>query len=299
MKLKRFKPVPVFLTLLVLAAVCGLRLARLNFFTQLENITYDARMRAALHFPAQTATNLAFVFMDESSIRAVQDGSVGFHFGLYWPREVYGRVVAELAQQRAKAAAFDVLFKDLRPDHPLVEMTDGSFIHSDGYFALQLRRAHNVILADTGDATLPDLFTTNALALGDASTDNDSDGRLRRARAFTDYRRWNPLFQHAAAEYGLDLDGAKIEPGKIILPQIGTTNVVVVPVDAQDDFAVANFIGTNLPPGMAATARAFTMQRVWQMGIVLAAQALHLDLAHARVDLARGQIVLSGRGGVQ
>jgi len=37
----------------------------------------------------------------------------------------------------------------------------------------------------------------------------------------------------AADELGLDLDHAMIEPGKVILWQVGTTNVVSVPVDAK------------------------------------------------------------------
>ena len=95
-----------------------------------------------------------------------------------------------------------------------------------------MRRAGNVILADTGDARCPGLFSTNALALGDITTEKDSDGVLRRVRAFRDYRRWHPLFQKAADQFGLDLAGAKFAPGKIILPQTGTTNTVEVPVDA-------------------------------------------------------------------
>ena len=66
-------------------------------------------------------------------------------FGLYWPRQVYGRVVEELSAQGAKAIAFDVLFGELRPDHPPVQMADGSFMESDDFFAAQMRRAGNVI----------------------------------------------------------------------------------------------------------------------------------------------------------
>ena len=39
-----------------------------------------------------------------------------------------------------------------------------------------MRRAGNVILAATPDVTPPDLFATNALALGDITTEKDSDG---------------------------------------------------------------------------------------------------------------------------
>ena len=299
MKFKPFKRAPVLLALAVLAFVCGLRLAQLDFFERLERMTYDLRAKTALHFPAPAATNLAFVSIEESSITAVKDGSVGFHFGLYWPREVYGRLAAELSEQGAKAAAFDILFNELRSDHPPVQMADGSLIENDDYFARQMRRAGNVILADTGDASLPALFATNALALGDVTTEKDSDGVLRRVRAFRDYRRWHPLFQKAADEFGLDLAGATFAAGKIILPQTGTTNTVQVPVDAETNFELAAFVGNKLPPGTPPAAKAFTDQRVWQMGIVLAARELQLDLKNAGVDLPRGKIILRGANGIE
>jgi class 3 adenylate cyclase/CHASE2 domain-containing sensor protein len=298
-KLKPLKRAPVLLAILVLALVCVLRLAGLDFFERLERMTYDLRVRSAQKFPAPAATNLAFVSIDESSITAVKDGSVGFHFGLYWPREVYGRLVAELSGQGAQAVAFDVLFKELRPDHPQVQMADGALIENDEYFARQMRRVGNVILADTGDAPLPELFATNALALGDITAAQDSDGVLRRVSAFRDYRRWHPLFRKAADEFGLDLADASFAAGKIILPQAGTTNTVEVPVDAENNFALTNFVGSRLPPGTPPNAPAFTDQRVWQMGIVLAAQTLNLDLQSARVDLPGGKIILRGASGFE
>ena len=307
MKLKHLKHAPIVPAFAVLALVCGLRLAGLDFFDRLERMTYDLRARTALHFPTPAATNLAFVAISEDSIKAVRNGhldddqsqKIGFHFGLYWPREVYGRLVAELSDQAAQAVAFDVLFNELRPDHPPVQMADGSLIENDDYFARQMRRAGNVILADTGDATLPALFATNALALGDVTAVKDSDGVLRRVRAFRDYRRWHPLFQKAADQFGLDLAGATFAPGKIILPQTGTTNTVDITVDAENNFSLTNFLGNQLPPGAPPTAKAFTDQRVWQMGIVLAAQALRLDLQNAEVDLPRGKIILRGANGIE
>ena len=250
MKLKSFKRAPVLAALAILALVCGLRLAGLDFFERLERMTDDLRARTALHFPAPAGTNLAFVSIEESSIAAVENGSVGFHFGLYWPREVYGRLIAELSEQGAKDVAFDVLFNGLRPDHPPVQMADGGLVENDDYFARQMRLAGNVILADAGDASLPELFVTNALALGDVTTLKDSDGVLRRVRAFRDYRRWHPLFQKAADQFGLGLADAKFAPGKIILPQTGTTNTVEVPVDAENNFYLTNFVGDRLPPGV-------------------------------------------------
>ena len=299
MKLKPLKRAPVILAVAVLALVCGLRLLRLDFFERLERMTYDLRAKTALHFSAPVATNLAFVAIEDSSITAVQNGSVGFHFGLSWPRQVYGRLVEELSAEGANAVAFDVLFEDLRPDHPPVQMADGSLVESDDFLALQMRRATNVILAATDDSPMPDLFATNALALGDISAEKDPDGVLRGVKAIHIYRNWHPLFKQAADEDGLDLANAKFAPGKIILPQTGTTNVVEVPVDAENNFALADFVGDKLPPGVAPRAKAFTDDRVWQMGIVLAAQALHLDLQNAEVDLPRGKIILRGPNGIE
>ncbi|HEX3889378.1 MAG TPA: adenylate/guanylate cyclase domain-containing protein [Verrucomicrobiae bacterium] len=290
------KRAPVIMAVAILALVCGLRLLRRDFFERLEGMTYDLRAKAALHFSAPIATNLAFVTVEDSSIVAVQNGSLGFHFGLYWPRQVYGRLVEELSEQNAKAVAFDVLFDGLRPDHPSVQMAAGGTIESDDYFALQLRHATNVILAVTADATLPQLFKTNALARGDISTEKDSDGVLRRAKAFHIYRNWHPFFKKAADAYGLDLANAKFTPGKIILPQTGATNTVEVPVDPENNFSLADFGGDK--SGVAPKAKAFTDERVWQMGIVLAAQELKLDLQNAEVDLPHGKIILRGADGI-
>ena len=288
----------------MLALVCVIRLAHIDFLERLERITYDARVRAALHFPAPAATNLAFVSLEDSSIGAVNAGKVnglklGYHSGLYWQRQVYGRLTEELSAQGAQAVAFDILFGELRSDHPQVQMADGSVIESDDFFALQERRAGNVIIAITPELKEPDLFATNAVALGGISTDKDSDGTLRRVEAFHIYHRWHPLLKKAASEYGLDLDKAQFRPGEIALSQTGTTNVIAIPVDADNSFELADFVGDILPPDVAPKAKAFTDERVWHMGVVLAAQELKLDLAHAQVDLPGGKIILHGGNGIE
>ncbi len=226
MKLKPFKRAPVILAVFVLALVCGIRLLRVDFFERWELMTYDLRARAALHFPAPAATNLAFVSIEDSSITAVKSGKLGYRYGLYWPRQVYGRLVEELSAQGAKTVAFDVLFGELRHDHPAVQMADGGLMESDEFFAVQMRRAGNVLLAVIPELVPPDLFLTNALAPGDISTEKDTDGVLRRVRAFDD-------------------------------------------------------------------------QGVWDMGILLAALELNLDLAHPDLDLAHGRITLKGVKGIQ
>ncbi len=283
----------------VIVVVCALDCLRLDFLERVERITYDQRARQALRFSAIVATNLGFVFIDESSIAFVRTNSVlGYRFGLYWPRQVYGRLVHELAAQGAKAVAFDVIFGELRPDHAPVNMADGSFPESDDFFASQVQRASNVILAVTSDLRLPDLFRTNALALGDISTQKDPDGVLRRAKAFTIYRRWHPLFEQAQREFGFDLDQASIDRWSILLARSDGERVKV-PLDKEGNFDMKEFIGKQLPAGMTPKARPFTEERIWNMGVILAAQQLQLDLNRAEVDLARGRITFRGTGGLE
>ena len=301
MKFKRPKLVPAALAIAVLAFVCGLRALNPGFLEELEDRTYDVRVRAAQKHPAPAATNLAFVSMEDSSIAAIRHGLLGRPYGLYWPRHVYGRVVEELSAQGAKAIAFDVLFGELRPDHAPVTLTDGGLIESDDFFALQMRRAGNVILAATPEIFPPELFATNALAVGDITTEKDSDGVLRRIRAFCDVRRWHPLFRQLAADpdIGIDLAQARFVPGKILLPLVGITNVIEVAVDAATNFSTADFVGEQRPPGLPPRAPAFADVRVWDLGIVLAAQELKLDLDHATVDLPRGKIIFRGAHGCE
>ena len=126
MHLKRFQSGPAFLALVVLLAVCFLRLANPDILERAERSTYDLRVREAQKYPEPTTTNLAFVRMDDASIAAIRHGLLGKPgYGLYWPRHVYGRVVEELSAQGAKCVAFDVLFGELRPDHPLVQLAEG------------------------------------------------------------------------------------------------------------------------------------------------------------------------------
>lgn len=323
-KLKPFKRAPVLIAFAVVVAVCALQSLRLDPFEQLEWKTFDWRARLAAHFPSPAATNLGFVFISDESIAGLNNGSLGYRYGLYWPRHVYGRAVRELSAQGAKAVAFDILFGELRPDHapvPVnavrnpaldgflaqlhpgqkpVKVDDAVLVESDDFFAWQMRRAGKVILAAEKELLPHELFATNALSLGDISADKDSDGVLRRARAFKDYRRWHPLFKMAEADpgYGVDLRRARVEPGRIILPRDGV-EPITVPLDADGNFELADFIGDKLPPGMAPKAKPFTDERVWHMGIVLAARELKLDLAVAQVDRARGRITLRGENGVE
>jgi len=300
-KQKPIRHVPALIALGVIVLVGLIRWLHLGFFESLERMTYDMRVRSALNYAPTVATNLGFVFIDDASIAFVRTNrSLSYQYGLYWPRQVYGRVVEELAAQGAQAVALDVIFGELRPDPP-VHMANDTFMDSDDFFALQMRRANNVILAMPPDLTLPALFLTNALALGDIATHKDyPDGVLRRAQAFRVWRKWHFAFRQVAAdpEFGVDLRQARVEPGQVVLPRAGGQDIKV-PLDQDGNFDLADFGGDKLPSGMARKAKPFTEERVWHMGIVLAAQQLHLDLAKAQVDLGQGRITLRGPGGVE
>ena len=296
MKIKRLKRAPVILALFVLALVLGFRFWNPDLPERLERITYDLRVRAAQKFPAPVATNLAFVAMDDASIAALRHGLLGRPYGLYWPRHIYGRLVEELSAQGAKAIAFDVLFGELRPDHAPVVLVDGTgtnTMESDDFFARQISAAGNVISAFTTEVTPPDLFTTNSLALGDISTEKDADGVLRRIKCFS--LKWHPAFKSAVRQWGVNLEQARIESDKIVLPLPSGTNFTVA-LDHDGNFDLNDFV-ENIPNGWKHFDRPFT--RIWDLGIVLSAQELKLDLEHAVVDLPRCKIILRGAGGVE
>ncbi len=328
MKYRPHKHPPVIIAVGVIVLVCLARLSQFDSVDRLERMTYDGRARIAARFPQPVATNLGFVAIGDDSIAALNDGSLGFRFGLYWPRHIYGRVLRELSAQGAQAIAFDVLFSGPRYDqspvpvaaaewpdvpkfleqlHP--EQTATTFedhgqtytmVESDDYFAWQLKRSGMAILAAERGVLPLTLFATNAWSLGDIAAEADSDGVLRRARAFHDYRRWHPAFLQVAADktFGVNLSRVRLEPGFVVLLRTNGLDDIKVPVDAQNNFDLAVFTSDPPPPGTAQRSKAFTVDRVWHMGIVLAARTLNLDLAAAEVDLPRGKIVLRGPNNV-
>ena len=225
MKLKPFKRTPVLIAFGVILLVCLARCGHWELFERPERMTFDMRARQALRFAPTVATNLGFVFIDEESLKAVWNGSLGYRFGQLWPRQVYGRLVQELAEQGVKAIAFDIILAELRPDHPPVQMADGNLVESDEFFARQMRLAGNVIIALTKQVTPPALFRTNALAVGDITTEKDPDGVLRRVQVLRP--NWHLAFRQAATELGLDLDRARVEPRQVVVPCPGDKDFVV------------------------------------------------------------------------
>ncbi len=321
-KLQPFKRVPLFVAVGVIAVVWLLRLLKISSVEELEDKSYDWRVRFATRFPAPVATNLGFVFIQDESIKAVNKGLLGPSFGLYWPRHVYARAVRQLSTQGVKTLGFDVLFAEPRRDHdaqpvetnqfpdaldflaqihPAEEQIVSSgkvFVESDDYLAWQLKKSGNVILAAEQDVLPFSLLRTNAASIADISTERDSDGVLRRARAFSNYRKWNRAFQSVARQMDLDLNNAIVERDKIIL-KTPDGQSVTNKLDKEGNFDLADFVGDKIPAGWKRYDKPFTLERVWHMGIVLAAKELKLDLDNASVDLRHGKIVLRGRGNIE
>jgi class 3 adenylate cyclase/CHASE2 domain-containing sensor protein len=295
-KLKPFKRIPAFIAIGIILFVCLVRILNFEFFDRLERMTYDMRQREALKFGPAVATNLGFVFINEDSLKAVWNGDLGYRYGLLWPRQVYGRLIQELSEQGAKAVALDILFSELRPDQPSVQMADNSYEESDVFFAAQMRAASNVIIAVMKDAEPPELFLTNAMAAGDITTDKDADGILRRVQIYRRDRRWHRVFLEDQPKYDLDLVRARLEPGRLVVPKRGENDVIVA-LDADGNFDLAS-VGAKRQKGEKPKDKPFVDEPIWHMGVLLAAHELQLDLSRAEVDLAHGRITLRGARGL-
>lgn len=262
------------------------------FVRRLEWMTFDWRVRAATNQPSACAPNLGFVFINDETIRRVQSGQFGYSHGLYWPRHVYGRIVKELATQQAEAIAFDVLFPDVRKDHPLAELPDGTTIPSDKFFTDEVRRAGNVILGSLQGTVPPPEFRRSAAELGDISAVRDSDGILRRARAFEDYVIWHNAILEADSVF----DGFSYNTNEVVFPGPGNerTRIPIAP-DGTFDLATLMELGQSrkLADGVVRTSKAFVRQRVWDLGLASAARYLNLDLHKAVVEPGK-HILLRG-----
>jgi class 3 adenylate cyclase/CHASE2 domain-containing sensor protein len=298
-KLKTLKRAPIYIAAGVVGVVCLVQALHIDFFERLEDLTYDWRVRQALRHSQTVSTNLGFVNISDQTITLVNRGMLERRYGLYWPRHIYGRVASELAAEGAKAIAFDVLFPDLRHDQaPLSISSSGQELEPDDDFALRIKLAGNVILAAEKNSIPPKSFRTNALALGDITVNYDLDGVLRRTRAFRIYRKWHKAFEQVEGDpdYAVDLNNVRVEPDRVVLLRPELLAPISIPL-TNGLFDLKDFTD-RIPRGMERFDHPFTEERVWDMGIVLAAQELKLDLEHADVDLGKGRIILRGPPGV-
>jgi class 3 adenylate cyclase/CHASE2 domain-containing sensor protein len=295
------KSAPFLIGSAAVAIVLGMELAsrhvpRLDFLKRIEWITYDWRMRQASRMQAETGTNFGFVFIGDEAIDVFSRGDLGpdFHFGLYWPRHIYGRLVQELSAEGAKAIGLDILFGELRPDHK-TKLRDGTVVLSDAYLTNAMAQAGNVVLGATPEVMPHPIFRAAALSLGHISTRADADGVLRRVRVFLDHRIWHAEIVKQAQLNGWDLEKVQVSSNELVLIQGTKTNRVSLTEDGL--FNPYELAGRKPPGGFVRLARAYEDLRVWHLGIALAAMELGADLSRAKVDLERGRITLSPTNG--
>lgn len=310
MTVSKAKLIPFAIAIGVIAFVSFLQSLRHwsasgRLIEELEWKTYDLRARAVAKLHPPSATNLAFVYISDDDIKNIADGSGGeldYRYGLYWPRAVYGHLVSELKAQGAKLTAFDVLFGELRFDHPQVTVASNQApLSSDEFFASRIREAGNVAIATSDDLAPNQLFLASAQTLGDISSERDSDGVLRRARAFRTVRFWHPVIESYAARYRFNPNQAIAGGAELSLVGSTQTLVIKIPLDADNTYdpnAFKAMFAPTPPARFPTRSKAYRDRRVWHMGIIMAAAELGLDLDKGEFDAKQGRVYLPGTNGV-
>ncbi len=286
-----------------------------------EARTYDARVKlGAALAPNPLSTNLATLFLDNEAFEQVNDGRLAPYYApatdidhltnFYprpwpWPRFIHGQIVRELAAQGAKAVGFDIMFPELSANctEDNIPTTDGQLLSSDQFFAGEMARAGNVYLAVEDEKTVPPpLFRTNAAGLVSIISKPDYSV-LRRARPFTVTRIWHPLVLKNVKPLKLDLTKARLSRDKIAIPSYDKTldsKPAEIPLNANGTMKLTkdgdiNFADDPDEKGPA-TELPYKDQRAWNLGLMLAAKALGLDLD--RAELRGRNLVLPGPNGL-
>jgi class 3 adenylate cyclase/CHASE2 domain-containing sensor protein len=301
-KLKLKRDVPILIAGGVIALVCLFQILprfypQFDLFQRLEWMSYDWRARIAARSLPPCAANLAGVFIDDTAVKAINDGSFGYQFSWPWPRSFHGRLVRELSAQGARAVAFDILLDQVQPPEArtMVNVPGQGPLSSDEFFAREIRRAGNVVLsAESGGLFPAELFLTNAWAVGGISAKLDSDGILRRVKAFDERRVWQSEISRRVRALNLKLDKAVFESGRMIIPRSDGEEPYEMPLDVNGRLKLDEITGNSKTPPPEPP---YTFERIWHMGIVLAARELKLDLNKAVVEPNR--IILRGEGGVE
>lgn len=149
------------------ATLVALLLARTDFVSNVELMTYDWRMRVTAQ-PAAPSDDIVLVSIDDDSVRRMAPLAGRWP----WPRVMHGSLLHYLARGPAKVVVYDVLFteRDVGGFHDGERQWSGQ--ESDDAFVTAVRSAGNVIAAaDVAAERLID--TSRAMAA--------EDGRPRRS----------------------------------------------------------------------------------------------------------------------
>jgi len=254
-----------------------------------------------------------------------------------FPRHIHAGVIRELSAQGARIVGMDILFDQLRSQDAAVVLTktaamklgftedylaavpsfpiepgngdtntpaeQGVLIESDALFAHHLQQCSNVVLAAIPELMPHASFLTNALAVGNVegskpeSEEKDSDGILRRFKAFVLHRQWHPAVLSYATRESIDLQTFQTQENQILFARADGKKDSIRLTGDEIHFPEGKGPGYTVKVGLAEFP--FVDKRLWHFGLVLGAQYLKLDLEGAEVDLAGGRIILAGPGGVR
>ena len=304
---------------------------RLDFLRRLELMSYDLRVERAVARGEELDPSLSLVLFQNGTIDDLHRGlTLTNRLHPLYPRDIYGRVLRELRAEGATAVAFDILMSEERIDDGdwLRQQLAGMFAPptaggnatadpstaevldkypklasllagvsaetGDQMFAREIKASRNTILAVTTNDACYFSFRLAGAQLGAVDSPKDVDGTERRVRAYEDCEFLSASLQnyfrrHSREVLGVDRARRVLKVYRLA-SDADEAGDEEVPYNEHDEVVIPARRGSF-------SYKVFDRQRVWHMGIVLAADKLGLDLNNAVIQPDR--IILRGTNGVQ
>jgi class 3 adenylate cyclase/CHASE2 domain-containing sensor protein len=289
---------------------------------QLEWLTYDARVKLASSFNdvRTISPKLATLLFDDISLQRINDGSLSatfapntnavsssaYRYKWPWPMFLHGQMIRELSAQGALAVGYDILFPEQEKTDCLTLIPlGGNLVNSEEFFIEQLKTASNVILATEGSLLPAEPYLAGAKTLGNIYSKSDH-GVLRRVRPYTEIVEWNPKVLALVKPLNLDLNRADFsKQGSISIPQNKTAydlnpEPFTLLLNPNGSLQLTSDGEINTDPDEkslgSSSEMPFTHKKVWNLGIVLAAQAIGIDLGKA--EFGQDSLTLKGADGI-
>lgn len=301
MNFRLLKLSPVLLVVMLGALLMVMELAsqhvpELAFLRRLEWASYDWRVQHSMRFQQPKSDRLGSVFVDDLSLAEITR-----KLKVQWPfpRWVHGLVLKELTDQGAAAVAYDIFFIGRRPEELTPSSLRGERMSSDEFFAQEIARHGQVVLAASEDPLQPrkdlkrpdPLFSVPAAAVGHALRMTDADGVVRRVKpVFVDdhmQRTWQLGLTLAARQVGWNLDRAELDDWSLRVPD-NNGRIHEIPLDGQGNLLVRWIWDPNRSTGPEHAG----------MPAVLGAQSYRVKHGRLPLDYMRGRFVVVGSKGL-
>jgi adenylate cyclase len=298
-RLLRLSPVLLVVMLgglLMLIELASQKLPELAFLRRLEWSSYDWRVQHSMRFQYPKSDRLGSVYIDDLSLADITK-----KLKLQWPfpRWVHGLVLKELTDQGAASVAYDIFFIGRKPGELTPSSLKGERISSDDYFAQQIARNGQVVLAASEDPLQPrknlkrpdPLFSTSAAAVGHALRMTDADGVVRRVKpVFVDdqmQRTWQLGLTLAARQQGWNLDLAEFDDWCLRVPD-NNGQMHEIPLDGQGNLLVRWIWDANRSAGPEHAS----------MPTILGAQSYRSKHGALPLDFMKDRLVVVGSKGL-